>query len=44
MVGAENATSAGYLPAEGADEIFGSDPGVIVAVALKSRHADVCAV
>jgi indole-3-acetate monooxygenase len=44
MIGNENASSAGYLPEAGADEVFGSDPDVILAVALKSRHANVHAV
>jgi indole-3-acetate monooxygenase len=41
MIGNENASAAGYLPAEAADEIFGPDPSVILAVSLKSRHDDV---
>jgi indole-3-acetate monooxygenase len=41
MIGNENASSAAYLEEAGADEVFGPDPDVILAVALKSRYADV---
>ena len=37
----EGAAAAGYLPVPAADEIYGPDPNVIVAGALKSRHAEV---
>jgi alkylation response protein AidB-like acyl-CoA dehydrogenase len=37
----EFATCAGYLPREGADEIFGADSAALLAGAVKSREDDV---
>jgi len=37
----ENVSAAGYLPARAADEIFGPDPNLIVAGAIKSHRDDV---
>jgi len=43
-IGNEGAVCAGYLPEQAADDIFASDPNVIIAAGLKSRRAEVRAV